>query len=132
LLELEVTIAVSKLEEKALRELASYFKISFIGEYDQPKPIGQIRTDMMLAAKRNPEGVKKVMGSDAVTTQYRIKQAIVDRKIDLGSTPGSALWATGAMISQIPSGRAPLDFLTDLALSVTDEGKKFKEQLRNI
>jgi hypothetical protein len=132
MLEINVIAEVSRLGDEELKELASYFRISFIGEYDMLKPIGQIRTDMIRAVKRNPEEVKKMLGSDTVTTQFRIKKAITDSRIDLGSTPGAALWATGGMISQIPPAKPPLEFLTELAMSATDEGRKFKEQLNNL
>jgi hypothetical protein len=132
ILEMETVAAVSNLSEEKLRQLASYFKISNEGEYGIPKLLSQIRTEMMLQAKRNPENVKKMMDSDEVTAQWTIKQAILNSKIDLGSQQGSALWASGGLITKLPPGKIPLETLTDLFMSPTDEGRQFKEQLKNL
>ena len=70
---------------------------------------------------------------EVVDIQYLVKQAIIEAKIDLTGQAGNALWAGGkGFICKIPVGRKPYEYLTELAMTNSDEGKSFKEQLQTL
>jgi hypothetical protein len=129
---LKMAIMVNEMEENKVRELASYFAISFVDDLGQPKVIDGIRTELMLIANANPEQFQAKVDSEEVRIQYQIRKAILNAKIDIGSKPGEAHLATGGFICKIPLGDKPLAYLTALAMSHTDEGQKFKEKLKTL
>ena len=58
-------------------------------------------------------------------------QAIISAKIDIGSQPGRAFWSNGGgLIGIIAPNRQALDYLTELALTNTEEGRTFQKQLK--
>jgi hypothetical protein len=86
----------------------------------------------MLYAKRNPFLFRDLINnkSKEVEISYLIKKGILSAKIDVGSQPGRAFWANGGgLIGIIPPKRQALDYLTELALTNTEEGRTFQKQL---
>ena len=87
----------------------------------------------MLYAKRNPFNFKDLISnkSKEVEINYLVKKGILSAKIDVGSQPGRAFWSSGGgLIGVIPSQRQPLDYLTELALTNSEEGRTFQKQLK--
>ena len=65
--------------------------------------------------------------------QYLVRKGIGEAKIDLGGVSGNVTWANGkGYIAKIPANRKPLEYLTELAMTNSDEGRLFKEQLEQI
>lgn len=128
---LDMAIKAREMPEAKMRKHASFLKIQFVdAEMGLPKQIGKIRQEYMLYAKRNPEHFKQTMDTQEVDIQYAIKMAILDAKIDIGKQPGTAFWSNSmGVISRIPPNRKPLEYLTELAMTNTPEGRAFKEQL---
>ncbi len=133
-LALEMAIKAKEMPEEKMRKHASFLGIQFIdAEMGLPKQPSKIRQEYMLYAKRNPEFFKQTMDSREVDIQFAIKNAILDGKIDIGKQPGTAFWSgTMGVIGRIPPNQKPLQYLTELALTNTPEGRAFKEQLQTV
>lgn len=111
---------------------AFYLNISFIDEYQIPKPDSRIRAEYMLAAKRDPAAFMNSLNTEEVEVRYKIRQAIVDGKIDISKGDGYAYYSGGGRICLLPKTEKPLKTLTDLAITKNKEGREFKEQLKKI
>lgn len=129
--EIEMAIAAKQMPEEKMKKHASFLKIPFVDEFGDPKLPQKIRADYVLYAKRNPLFFEQTMDREDVEIQYAIKKAISDARIDIGKQPGTAFWS-GSMgvICNIPHDKRPVDYLTELALTNTPEGRSFKEQLK--
>lgn len=123
-------IKISKLSDEKVKVLAGWFKINFADDIGMPKGADALKTELLLLANSNPELVDKYIDSKEVDIAFMVRTAILDAKIDIGSSQGSAIWANGkGFIARIPSGKTPYEFLTELALAPTPEGTAFKEKL---
>jgi hypothetical protein len=88
----------------------------------------------MLYAKRNPKQFQDLVNnkSKEVEINYLIRKAIIQAKIDIASKPGRAFWSNGGgLIGVIPTSRQPLEYLTELALTNTEEGRQFQQQVKD-
>jgi hypothetical protein len=133
LLKIEMVVKVKEMPEDRMKKLASFFGIAFVDELGQLKSAEGIRTELMLKADNDPVTFQKYIDSKEVEISYLVKRAIIDAKIDLGGQTGNATWANGkGFIAKIPSSRKPYEYLTELAMTNSDEGRKFKEQLETL
>jgi hypothetical protein len=131
MLELDMAIEAREMKEDKMRKIASYLGILFYDELGQPKTADGLRRELMLAAKRDPIRFQKCLDSKEVEVAYNVRKAIVENKID--TTNGrEAKWANGGTICSIPRDRKPLEYLTELALTNSPEGKEFLDQLQLI
>lgn len=128
--EIEMAIAAKSQPSDYMRKHAVYLGINMFDEFGIPKTEDGIRREYVVAAKRNPAAFKRSLESREVEVNYMIKKAMSDSKIDLGAVSGAAVWASnGAMICRIPSGVAPAEYLLELALTNSKEGKEFLQTL---
>lgn len=133
LLEVEMVRKAYDTPEKDMIKHAVFLKISLNTDIGTLKTPGALRTDYVLAAKRDPKHFKETYGSKSVDVQYKIRAAIIDGKIDIGRESGKAFWGKGGgLICSYPKTEKPLEFLTNLALTPNQEGKDFLEQLNSI
>ena len=132
MLEMDMAIEASKMEIGKARKLANFFGIIFYDELGQPKTDDGIRRELMLFAKRDPKKFQQNLNSKEVEVSFLVKKAILDAKIDLGGGNGNVSWANGGMICKIPAARKPQDYLVELAMTNSDEGRAFLEQLNNV
>jgi hypothetical protein len=132
MLEMDMAIEASKMEIGKARKLANFFGIIFYDELGQPKTDDGIRRELMLFAKRDPKKFQQNLNSKEVEVAYLVKKAILDAKIDLGGGNGNVSWANGGMIGKIPASRKPQEYLVELAMTNSDEGRVFLEQLNNV
>ena len=133
-LEIDMAIIARELDEVSLRKYASFLKISMADEIGEPKTTDALRKELMLYAKRNPHQFKDLVNnkSKEIEVNYQIKKLILSAKIDIGSQPGRAFWSKGGgLIGVIPTGRQPIDYLTELALTNSEEGRQFYKQLND-
>jgi hypothetical protein len=131
MLELDMAFAVKDMEMGKVKKLASFFGIVFYDELGEPKVDEGIRRELMLVAKRDPIHFKKHLESKEVEIAYLVKKAIIDNKIDLGGGNGNAIWAkNGGLIGKIPLSRKPHEYLIELAMTNSEEGRVFLEQLQ--
>jgi hypothetical protein len=132
MLEMDMAIEASKMEIGKARKLANFFGIIFYDELGQPKTDDGIRRELMLFAKREPKKFQQNLNSKEVEVAYLVKKAILDAKIDLGGGNGNVSWANGGMIGKIPASRKPQEYLVELAMTNSDEGRVFLDQLNNV
>ena len=98
-----------------------------------PKLPDAIKTELVLKADTDPVSFQKYVDSKEVEIQWLVRRAIGDSKIDLGGATGNVTWSSGkGYIAKIPSTRKPLEYLTELAMTNSEEGRKFKEQLQTV
>jgi len=129
--EIEMITKASKQGVEKMKKHAFYLGINLIDEIGRPKPEERLRTDYILAAKRDPSTFKKSLDSKEVDIQFMIRTAIIDGKIDISRGDGRAYYGNGGgVVSSMPKSEAPLQFLTNLALQQTNEGRAFYEQLQ--
>jgi hypothetical protein len=116
------------------RKIASFLGIKMVDEdLGIPKQPDAIKTELVLKADTDPVSFQKYVDSTEVEVQWLVRRAISDSKIDLGGATGSVTWSSGkGFIAKIPSTRKPLEYLTELALTNSEDGRRFKEQLQQI
>ncbi len=132
MLEIEMALVAKNMDMDKVKKLASFFGIVFFDDLGEPKSADGIRTDLMLFAKRNPVKFQQNLDSKEIEVAYLIKRAIISSKIDLGSGNGIVSWANGGQIARIPSTQSPHEFLLTLAMSRSEEGETFLEQLQRV
>ena len=132
MLEIDMAIEASKMEIGQARKLASFFGIIFYDDLGQPKTDDGIRRELMLFAKRDPKRFKQNLKSKEVDIAFLVKRAIIENKIDLGGVTGNVIWANGGSIAKMPKGRKAQEYLTELAMTNSDDGKAFLEQLQRV
>ena len=131
--EIEMVLKAKDMEVNKMKKLASFLGIPFNDDFGQYKGDDGIRRELIISAKRNPKNFEKYIDSKEVEIAYLVKKAILEAKIDLTAQGGNAIWAGGkGFIAKIPISRKPLEYLTELAMTNTEEGRGFKEQLEQI
>lgn len=115
-----------------VKKHAFYLGVSPVDEIGIPKNDEAIRNDYFAIAEKDPIRFLESYESPKVTVSFLIKKAISEGKMDLGRQQGSVYWAhNGGFIGQIPNGQNAHDYLIDLALGHTKEGKQFLEILES-
>lgn len=115
------------------RKIASFLGVPMVDETGFPFTADGLKTELMLKVDSDPSTFQKYLDSEEVIISYYVRRAISDAKIDLGGESRSVTWAQGkGYIAKIPVDRKAYEYLTELALTNSDEGRKFKEQLKQI
>ena len=131
-LEIDMAIIARELDESTLKKYVSFLKIPMNDELGELKTLDLLRKELMLYAKRNVYQFQDLVNnkSKEVEVNYLVKKGVLSAKIDIGSQPGRAFWANGGgLIGIIPINRQPVEYLTELALTNTEEGRTFQKQL---
>jgi hypothetical protein len=130
---IKTILAVNEMKPEKVKKLASFLGVSFNDELGMPKGDDGIKADLLTIADTRAEIVQRYMDSNEVEVAWLVRRAIVEAKIDLTAQAGNVLWAQGkGFICKVPSGRKAYEYLTELAMTNSDEGRKFKEQLEQI
>lgn len=133
MLELDMAMAVRDMKIEKVKKLASFFGISFVDDLGQAKGDDGIRRELMLTAKRNPTDFEKHIDSKEVEVEYLVKKAVLDAKINLGGVGENVTWAAGGgYIAKMPGGVKAIKYLTELAMTNSNEGRQFLEQLQKL
>lgn len=133
LIKIELIGKAKDMDIKEVKKLAAFLGIGFYDEVGLPKSDDGLRTELMLRADSDPSTFQRHLGSKEVDVSWMVRTALVDAKIDAGHADGRIFWAHGkGIICKMPSGRKPLEYLTELALTNSEEGRQFKEQLEKI
>lgn len=126
-------IAMSQPYEK-VKKHASFLGVRFNDELGEVKTENGIRRDYQLMAKRNPQRFRDTLDTKEVEVHYLVKRALLGTMIDVnGREKGAAYWANGGgRICKMPSGEInnALKYLVELALTNSDEGRAFLDQLQ--
>lgn len=133
LIKIEMIGKAKDMPVEKVKKLVSFFGISFVDELGMPKSDDGLRTELMLFADSNPSEFQKHIDSNEVEVAYLVKRAIIEAKIDLQGGNGNAIWSGGkGFIAKIPSTRKPYEYLTELALTNSEDGRNFRQQLEQI
>ena len=126
-------IAVNNLPVESMKKLALFFDIKPWDELGMPKSDEGMRTELLIRADSTPDLISKYIDSREVEVSFLVRKAIVEAKIDLGGQAGNAVWSgSKGFIAKIPSGRKALEYLTEFAMTNSNEGRQFKEQLEQM
>jgi hypothetical protein len=130
---IELVVKAKEMPVEQMKKLASFLGISFIDELGQAKGDDGVRTELMIKADTSPDIFAKYIDSKEVEIAFMVKKAIIEAKIDLTAQSGNALWAGGkGFICKIPANRKSYEYLTELAMTNSEDGRAFKEQLETI
>ena len=124
-----VQLAMAQPFEKLRKHAAFLGGISFFDEMGEPRTEKGVRTLYIRRAKQDPKRFKATLDSKEVEINYLIRKAITEAKIDIGQK-GKISWAGGGLITPLPAGRQAHEYLLELALLPTEEGKDFLERLQ--
>jgi hypothetical protein len=117
-----------------VRKHALFLGVRFNDELGEAKTEPGIRRDYQIMARRNPQRFRDTMDTKEVEVHYLVRKALNDTMIDVnGRERDAAYWSNGGgRICKIPSGSMSnsLKYLTDLALTNSDEGRAFLDQLQ--
>ena len=116
-----------------MKKVALFMGIGLVDEMGYPKTDEGIRSELMIKADLQPDVFERLIDSKEVEVSWLVRKAILDAKIDLTAQQGTALWAGGkGFIGKVPSNRKAHEYLTELAMTNSDEGRQFLEQLKTI
>jgi len=123
----------NEMPEDKMKKVAIFMGISLVDELGYPKTPDGVRSELMIKADLQPDFFEKLVDSKEVEISWMVRKAIGDSTIDLTAQQGTALWAKGGgFIARIPSTKKPHEYLTELAMTNSDEGRQFLEQLKAI
>jgi hypothetical protein len=131
--QLEMAFKAREMSVEKMKKHASFLKIQPFNEMGLPKLDEQLRTEYIIYAKNHPDLFEKSVDSEEVDIQFAVKMAITNSIIDIGTQPGTAMWTNSkGIIGRIPGGFEPVKYLTDLAMTNSPDGRKFKEDLKSV
>jgi hypothetical protein len=114
MLKIDMVIKAKEMPVEPMRKLSSFFGIAFVDELGQPKGDDGVRAELMLRADTDPITFEKY----------------IEARIDLTGQKGNAVWAGGkGFIAKIPESRKAVEYLTELAMTNSDEGRAFLNHL---
>ncbi len=116
------------------RKIAVFLGIKMADEdLGIPKTPDAIKTELVLRVDTDPVSFQQYIDSREVEISWLVRKAIGDARIDLGGASGNVTWSSGkGFVAKIPSTRKPLEYLTELALTNSEDGRRFLEQLKTI
>lgn len=129
--EIEMLMKAQKQPEEKMRKHAFYLGIRLTHDITgAPKSDEAIRMEYLLAAKRNPEEFEKSFDSKEVDVNYKIRELIIDGKLDVSRGDGRIYFGkNGAVACNMPKNENPVTYLTQLYLTNSKEGKEFKQEV---
>lgn len=131
--ELEMAILAKKSSLESMKKHAAFLGIRLANEYGLPKSEDGIRGEYVRYAKKNPDYFKSTIESKEVEIGWNVMKAISDSLIEINREPGKIHWANGGgIIAAIPPQTDSAKYLVQLAMTNSDEGKRFIEQLNKI
>ena len=131
--EIDMIMLAKDAKSEDMRKHAAFLGIRMITDLGEPKSDDGVRKEYVIAAKRNPVYFKQTINTPQIEISWLVKKAIGESLIEIGREPGKIYWANGGgMIGVYPQTENPQDYLTNLAMTNTEEGKLFKEQLQKV
>lgn len=130
---INMVIKAKEMPEDKMKKMAAFLGVSFIDELGMPKGTDGVRSELMIVADTRPVDFEKYIDSKEVEISWLVKRAILDAKIDLTAQSGNALWAGGqGFVAKIPSNRKAYEYLTELAMTNSEDGRQFLEKLKQV
>lgn len=125
---------ISEMTDDKMVKLALFLGIKpYDDEVGLPRTPDGFRTELLIKADTQPETVLRYINKPEVEISYLIRKGIMEGKIDLGGQTGNIIWAgNAAFICKLPQNRKAIEYLTEFAMTNSNEGRIFKEQLESI
>lgn len=131
--ELEMAIIAKQMPVQEMRKHAAFLGVRMINDNGEPKTDDGVRREYVMAAKRNPEYFDKTKGTPEIEIAWLVRKAISETFIEVGREPGKIFWSNGGgMIGVYPQSENPQEYLTRLAMTNSEDGIRFKEQLQKL
>lgn len=131
--ELEIALLAKAEKVDVMRKHAAFLGIRLINDIGEKKSDDGVRREYVMYAKRNPAYFKQTMNTPQIEVSWLVRKAISDSLIEIGREPGKIYWANnGGMIAEISQSENPQDYLTRLAGTNSEEGIRFKDQLKQV
>lgn len=132
--EIDLLIKASKQSFEKMKKHAIYLGIRLTHTITgTPKTEEALRGEYLLRAKQTPEEFEKSFDSKDVDVYYKIQRAIEEGFIDISRGDRKAYWGKdGGVICVLPKSEQPRQYLTQLALTNSEEGKEFKQELERL
>ena len=132
-MELEMAILAKEMPAEKMRKHAVFLGLRLIDDLGLRKTDDGLRREYMIYAKRNPDYFQKTKDSKEIDIMWMIKRGILDSKIEIGREPGKIYWSNGGgLIGVMSKQDTPEKYLLNLALTNTQEGEAFRDQLKKI
>ncbi len=129
--ELEMALEAKAMKPDMMHKHAAFFGIALTNTQGEQKSDDGVRRDYVMYAKRNPAYFKQTMTDKTVEISWMVRKAISEGFVDVGREIGKVFWSKGGgMIGVYPQTQNAQDYLTDLANTNTEDGIRFKEQLK--
>lgn len=129
--ELEMALIAKQEKVEQMKKHAAFLGIRMTNDIGEKKTDDGIRREYVMAAKRNPDHFQKTRNTPQIEISWLVRKAISETLIDIGREPQKIFWSNGGgMIGVYPQGETPQDYLTNLAMTNSEEGIRFKEQLK--
>lgn len=132
--EVEMAILAKNAPETEMRKHAAFLGISMVNAgTGEKKSEDGVRREYVVYAKRNPDYFQQTIKSPSIEIAWLVKKAIGEGLVDIGREPQKVFWAkNGGYIGVYAQGQNPESFLVDLAQMNTEDGLRFKEQLKQV
>lgn len=131
--ELDAVLEAKQAKAEDMMKHARFLGLRLNDDLGISKGEDGIRKEYMVYAKRNSAYFMQTKGKPIVEVSYLVSKAIEGGLIDIGREPGRIFWAKdGGMITAMPQGENAQTYLTNLAMTNTQEGIDFKKQLETL
>jgi len=126
-----IKTALNETDMNKVRKHCSFLGVPMMDILGFPLDDNGLLDAYALYAEQHPERFMETRALPEVEISWLVKRAIVDAKIDLGKQPNAACWSNGGgFICKIPDPAKATQYLIDLAMLHTNEGKQFLMQLQ--
>lgn len=131
--EIEVLLLAKEAKLEDMKQHALFLGIRMLDEFGAPKTEEGIRREYLISAKRNPEYFKSTMNTEQIQINWLLNKAISQSFIDVGREENMIFWGNGGgLICAYPKTDNPHTYLLNLAMTNTEEGRLFKDQLKKV
>ena len=126
-----VKTALLETDMARVRKHCSFLRIPMMDALGFPLTDAGLLDAYALYADQNPATFMETRTSPLIEVSWLVKKAILDAKIDLGRQPNTACWSNGGgFICKVPDPSKATEYLIELAMLHTNEGKQFLMQLQ--
>lgn len=126
-----IKTALAETDINKIRKHCSFLRIPMIDALGFPLTDEGLSDVYALFAEQDPKTFMDTRTSPLIEVSWLVKKAILDAKIDLGKQPNTACWSNGGgFICKVPDPSKATEYLIELAMLHTDEGKQFLIQLQ--
>lgn len=126
-----IKTALTETDITKVRKHCSFLRIPMTDMLGLPLTDEGLLDVYALYAEQDPKTFMETRADPRIEISWLVKRAIVDAKIDLGKQPNTACWSNGGgFICKVPDPSKATDYLIELAMLHTAEGKQFLMQLQ--